>query len=213
MPLSLHENRASQQRSIWRLLWLCSGVFLLAACAQPLPPRYYALSALATPSPAVSGHAPPTAWALERLILPSGLDRNSLVRHLSEEGEVRVETMHLWHEPLAEGIRRITALNLARLLGETVSVHQDSRLAPRDALWRVWLDVQSLELIGWDHVSLEVVWTVYAPNGTHQTGRFREQATTQNAHAAESVQALNRLLLMLAKRLAAAYPNLDGHSE
>jgi uncharacterized lipoprotein YmbA len=182
-------------------------VVLLSGCAQPTPPRYYAISALA---PSTNATAPVAiqdparfSWAVDRVLLPTALDRNSLLRRVDEGGEIRVDVIHLWSEPLPEAIRRITALNLSRLWG-TTAVYQDARMAPRSQTGHIGLDIQSLEFIGWAKVRMEVLWTLHHPDGRTWAGRFEGVETTHEPVPHEEVQALNRLLLRLAQTVAAS---------
>lgn len=66
----------------------------------------------AVPDRRVTGASP--AVAIASPSLPGYLDRQQLVSR-SGEGELRMNTAHLWGEPLDVGIARVTSLNLARL--------------------------------------------------------------------------------------------------
>ncbi len=64
------------------------------------------------PERRISGSKP--AVAIARPALPGYLDRQQLVSR-GGGGELRMNPNHVWAEPLASGISRVTAHNLARL--------------------------------------------------------------------------------------------------
>lgn len=89
--------------------------FLIASCGVIKPVKDTSVNHLLDPiipERAISGSSP--AIAITRPALPSYLDRQQLVSR-SGDGEMQMNTYHLWAEPLDSAISRVTALNLGRL--------------------------------------------------------------------------------------------------
>lgn len=94
---------------------LLLSLILLPACSllQPVQDRttHHLLTAtITTPNPSASS----PAIAVATPSLPGYLDRLEIVRESSPQG-LRLHSDHLWAEPLATGIARVTALNLSHL--------------------------------------------------------------------------------------------------
>ncbi len=97
------------------------GLLTLAVSCVPLKrstePRFFVLHAVAPSEPL----APPAGADLVGLLpvrVPSHLDRPQLVRW-SARGELRIEELLRWGEPLDEGLARTLAEDLGRLLPES----------------------------------------------------------------------------------------------
>ena len=93
------------------------SVFCLLAgsCGMMKPVEDTSVSHLldpAVPECAVTGSSP--AIAIARPSLPSYLDRQQLVSR-ADDGQLRMNSYHLWAEPLDAAIARVTATNLGRL--------------------------------------------------------------------------------------------------
>lgn len=175
---------------------LCT--LLLAACATPAAPRYYALTARATGTPVADG----PVLVVERVGVPAEFDRSPLVRRLNRDsGAVQLEDMHLWSEALADALKRVLALNLSRTLA-SARVYQDIRHAPEPNAARLWVDIQHLSFTGWDSVEIEAVWTLRDRDGLQRSGRFTAAQPSGHPTPAASVAALDALLVRLAHAIS-----------
>ncbi len=88
---------------------------LLAACGVLQPVKDSSVNHLldpAVPARSISGASP--AIAITRPSLPSYLDRQQLVSR-SGNGQLQMNSYHLWAEPLDAAISRVTGVNLGRL--------------------------------------------------------------------------------------------------
>ncbi len=89
--------------------------FLIASCSVLKPVKDTSVNHLldpVIPDHPISGTTP--AIAITRPSLPSYLDRQQLVSR-SGNGQLQMNSYHLWAEPLDSAISRVTAVNLSRL--------------------------------------------------------------------------------------------------
>lgn len=90
----------------------CLGMVLcLAACGSSPPNQYYRLTPQANPT--TTGEQP--ALGVGPVSIPDYLRRSGMV-YAGEGNQLLIAEQERWAEPLDEGIKRVVALNLARLL-------------------------------------------------------------------------------------------------
>ena len=97
------------------LLLALTVPLLLASCGALTPVKDTSVNHLLDPAISnrnIIGASP--AIAITRPSLPSYLDRQQLVSR-SGNGQLQMNSYHLWAEPLDAAISRVTAVNLSRL--------------------------------------------------------------------------------------------------
>ena len=97
------------------LLLALTVPLLLASCGALTPVKDTSVNHLLDPAISnrnITGASP--AIAITRPSLPSYLDRQQLVSR-SGNGQLQMNSYHLWAEPLDAAISRVTAVNLSRL--------------------------------------------------------------------------------------------------
>ena len=174
-------------------------VALLAACASSPPATFYTLSATA-PQGSAAGKA--FSVAVDAPALPALVDRPQLVLR-QDDNRVTLDEQHRWAEPLRNGLGRVVAENLSRLLGQPQVVAYPHG-AGLDPDYRVRIDVQRFDLQTGDAATLDAVWTVRAAaGGSPRTGSTRarqEAGETQES----AVAAMSRAAGTLSADVAAA---------
>lgn len=181
----------------------------LASCGVLQPVKDTTVSHLldpAVPERAVTGSRP--AVAVARPSLPSYLDRQQLVSR-GADGQLQMNSFHLWAEPLNSGISRVTAANLGRLKNslniqpvETfVSMEYDSLLEIRIARFEP-------DTAG--RLVLECTWKLQPVSGVVTNPRsFRTVVDIEGDFSATGPQgariaAMNEALARLAREVARA---------
>ncbi len=147
------------------------------------------------------------AIAITRPSLPSYLDRQQLVSR-SGDGQLEMNSYHLWSEPLDSAIARVTALNLARLTNSL-------NIQPVEAF--VTLDYQSLleirisrfEPNASGYLIFECTWKLQPVSGRlANTRSFRTQVpiapTTDTKDLGSRITAMNEALARLAREVRRA---------
>lgn len=145
----------------------------LVACASSPPPRFYTLDTVPAGSTASSvGSAANTlsVWVAP-VTLPEAIDRPQMVVRTGVNS-VAVLDQHRWAEPLKTAIARALAADLSVQLGNA-RVSADSQHAAAGAQVRVLVDVQRLDAVPGESVTLEALWSVRRTEQTEsQRGRF-----------------------------------------
>jgi uncharacterized lipoprotein YmbA len=172
---------------------LCAGCVELGG--QTPASRFYLLAALAELHEAPGD----VGLGLGPIRTPAYLDRPQIV---TRRGEHRLEVAPFdrWAEPLDESVARVTAINLARLLGtERVQRHpwRDSRAVEL----AVELDVLRFDGRWGDSVTLEALYRVQARGVSLQrSARIAEPLAGRDY--AELARAMSRALARLASEIA-----------
>ena len=159
----------------------------------------------AVPERRITGSTP--AVALVRPSLPSYLDRQQLVSR-SGDGQLQMNSYHLWSESLDSAISRVTATNLARLKNSL-------NIQPVEAF--VTLDYQSLLEIRVSRFEpdatntqiSECTWKIQPVSGCLTATRsFSTQIpiapTTDSKNLTPRITAMNEALARLAREIANA---------
>lgn len=168
---------------------------LLAACGSTPRTEYYLLSAEAPPAAA---RAEPSIGIAD-LKVAEYLQRPEMVI-MESANRLSLRDYHRWAEPLADGVQRTVALNLAALL-ETDSVRV--RPWPREwsPQWLLRLSVARLDVRG-DAVELVATWSLARGSETRESSSRLSRArsgTSADAAAAD----ISALLLELSGQIAA----------
>ena len=147
---------------------VCLSVAATTGCSRSPRVNFYTLAPSAKPVAAASVRAA-YAVAVGPVTLPEFVDRPQLVVRVAANRVDILETQR-WAEPLKNGIPRLVAENLSRLLGtERVSSYPQN--AGGDADYRVLLDIQRFESMPGESVTVEAFWTIRRTAGeTTKTG-------------------------------------------
>jgi hypothetical protein len=175
---------------------LTAAALTLAACSRSPAPRFYVLTAL-EPSAEETGAAD-LAVGVGPVTLAPHLDRPQLVTR--DGNELRLGDFDRWGEPLREGIARVLAENLARLLGsDRIWTYPWRPAAPVDV--QVTVEVTRCDAEGGEAV-LAARWAVFDGGEMRLARRssFRRPASGYPAAAA----ALSEALAELSGEIAAA---------
>ena len=186
--------------SIKRIALLCLTLALLAGCSRTPRVAFYTLNATATPEAA--------AEALESVVvgqvtIPDLLDRPQFVVNL-DANRVDFLEMRRWATPLKSEIPRVIAENLAALLKPTrVSAYAQS--SGLDAIYRVQIDVQRLEMAEGKGIALDAFWSIRrSDGGPVKSGRTVVSEPVNSNGYEPLVAAQSRALAVVSRDLADA---------
>jgi hypothetical protein len=166
------------------------------------PARLFVLDAVATTAEPAAEGAPRAVLGMLRVTVPDWLDRPEITARAAD-GRIAPDELARWGEPIARGIQRVTAENLAVLLPERHVIR--APFPPRQAVdHRVEIAIAQAARQGDGTAVLEARWGILAGDGailvhrrsTHRAGPARDPATT--------VRALNEALAALAREIAEA---------
>jgi uncharacterized lipoprotein YmbA len=188
-------------RGPWIGTWLVPVVLLVLAtgCASPKE-RFYTLSA--TP-PSAFGNEAGFSVAITSVTIPEIVDRPQFVVRKAPN-RVEIAEFDRWAEPLAAGISRVFAQDLARELG-TPRIAIRAQAISLDADYQVTVDVLRFDAMLGDGVTFEALWRVRAAKGGSQRiGRSVVQEPVQASNYETLAAAHSRALQRCAREIAAA---------
>ena len=175
-------------------------VMLAAAaggCASPRS-RFYTLDSTATATGASASYA----VAVEEVSIPASVDRPEFVVQVAAN-QVALDEFNRWAAPLGDGIARVVAGDLEKLLGTPkVAVAPLVNFVPA---YRVTVDVQRFESTPGTGVLVEAVWIVErrADGGT-RSGRTVARETVQDKSFDALAAAHSRALATVSDDIAGA---------
>lgn len=155
------------------------------------------------PNRGISGASP--AIAITRPSLPSYLDRQQLVSR-SGNGQLKMNSYHLWAEPLDAAISRVTATNLRRLTN-SLNIQPVENFITLDYQTLLEVRVSRFEPDASNTLILECTWTLQPVNGrVASTHPFNTSVPVIPADTALDlsgrVTAMNEALARLAREIA-----------
>jgi uncharacterized lipoprotein YmbA len=174
---------------------------LAAGCAHTAPTRFYTLSATA-PSGALARAEAGPAVVIAPVHVAAYLDRPQIVIRLNES-EVQLGEFDQWAEPLSDGISRVLAENLSRLLpSDRVSESRSAGIEP--AGLRVLVSVTGLDRDR-NVAVLKARWSVVSGAGRELVADrlFTTRVAVSGGEVASLVSAHSRALAMLSEEIAA----------
>jgi uncharacterized protein len=182
--------------------WIAAA---LTGCASGPPLHYYTLTEVA-PATRLTAPADVVAIRLDRVTVPTELDRTQLVRKL-DDTRLQILEDHRWAAPVDDMIRRVLADDLAaRLPPSLIADPNEPSVGER----RQSLAVDVRELYG-DRscvVTLRAVWTLKPPDSAEQSARGDEVIRIPPIAPCSGAEALppamNKALAQLSDRIAAA---------
>jgi len=186
--------------SLILLICLCLTVALLAGCSRSPRVAFYTLNATATPETLTQALE---AVVIGQVTLPDLLDRPQLVVSL-DANRVDILEMQRWAAPLKSEIQRIIAEDLAALLKPT-QVSASRQNSGLDAVYRVQIDIQRLEMTEGKGVTFEALWVIRRSEvGSLKSGRTVTSEPVKNAGYDALVAAQSRALAVVSRDLAQA---------
>ncbi len=195
---------------------------LIGACASSPPMRYYTLTQIA-PETRLSVPADTVPLRLDRVNLPSELDRLQLVRKI-DATRLQISEVDRWAAPLDEMIKRVLSVDLAARLPANL-VADPNEPSQGERRQSLSVDIQEFYADAGCSITLHATWIVKqpqpasAPGGRQGHGATAQNAQAQNAQASEEIQmpaaascsgsaplpeAMSRALAVLSDRIAAA---------
>jgi uncharacterized lipoprotein YmbA len=202
------------------LLTLALGAVLAQATTGCLglkprsdPAQFYALTTVPFADPAT----PPSQLAartvlLTRVIVPDYLAHPGIVVR-DGEARVHISEIHLWAEPVRDGVTRILRDALAARLGPE-RVHPIDTRRPRGPHLEVEVTFSRFELSSQNEALLDARWQLIAqPEGARRTGGVSHQRhsfTPVPEDYSPGIVALSRCLAGLADDLATRLPAESG---
>lgn len=151
-------------------LQACFLTAVVAACAASPTAHFYTLSAAG--SGLGSGGFTQAAYsvAVGPVTLPDLFDRPQMVVRVATN-QVKIVEEQRWAQPLGSEIARVVASDLGKLLGDArVSSYAENSSANAD--YRVLIDVQRLDAMLGDAVTIEAQWELRShADGTLRIGR------------------------------------------
>ena len=195
---------------------------LIGACASSPPMRYYTLTQIA-PETRLTVPSDAVPLRLDRVNLPSELDRLQLVRKI-DATRLQISEVDRWAAPLDEMIKRVLSVDLAARLPANL-VADPNEPSQGERRQSLSVDIQEFYADAGCSITLHATWIVKqpqpasAPGGRQGHGATAQNAQAQNAQASEEIQmpaaascsgsaplpeAMSRALAVLSDRIAAA---------
>lgn len=171
--------------------------------------HHYVLSpVIEAPSGETASPAAPLVVGVGPVNLPAYLDRPQMVIRRAPDS-IEIREFDQWGEPLRDGIIRVVAVNLARLLPESRVVTFPWR-STEDIRYQVVLDIGQMDGPAGGSVALDARWRVLDRSGSEvaaRVSRLSEPAGADTAAAAMS-RALGALSHDIARELKATETGL-----
>jgi uncharacterized lipoprotein YmbA len=158
------------------------------------------------PERRITGSAP--AVAISRPSLPSYLDRQQLVSR-SGDGQIQMNSYHLWAEPLDSAISRVMSQNLGRLTN-SLNIQPVENFVTLDYQSLLEIRISRFEPDPSGHLVLECTWKIQPVHGgVANTRPFRTaislpegDSATDPAALTARVGAMDEALARLAREIA-----------
>ena len=168
--------------------------------------RLYVLQAVAREPAAATGEAPRGVLGVQRVSVPAWMDRPEITARTGR-GEIVPDSLARWGEPIARGIQRVVAENLAVLLPDRHVVAAPFA-ASRTVDHRLDLAITEGGRQADDRVLLEARWAIVGPDGAVLVQRRSSHRTGAVSTAEGVVSATSEALGLLSGEIAAAVRGL-----
>lgn len=192
------------------LLLALAAPLMLAACGALKPVKDTSVNHLldpVIPERPITGASP--AIAISRPSLPSYLDRQQLVsRSGGGDGQLQMNSYHLWAEPLDAAISRVTSINLGRLMN-SLNIQPVETFVTLDYQSLLEIRVSRFEPDPSNVLVLECTWKLQPVAGpVANTRPFRTSVAIPPAASPKDLSgrtaAMNEALARLAREIARA---------
>ena len=176
------------------------SLFLVAACGRSAPTTYYALED--TTAFVQQDRLPAKTLRIARVALPQYLEREPIVTRTNGVVELGVNPVHVWAEPLGDGIRRVLQTELsAPLLTHGLTVLPLA--SESSGTYTLLVDILRLDGELGKNVALAAQWSLLesAGNRTVDDGIFTAESALGSSSYAELVHEESILVRRLAAHL------------
>jgi hypothetical protein len=192
------------RRAPGRSLVLGILVLLGAACLGCLsspPTRHHVLNpVIAAPSPGTSNAGTPRIVGVGPVSLPAYLDRPQMVMRTTPDA-IELREFDQWGEPLRDGITRVVAVNLARLLPESLVVvfpwHSTEKMR-----YQIVVEVAQMDGPAGGNVTLDARWRLLDARGKQVIARAVHLSEPAGPSAATTASAMSRAIGTLSRAMA-----------
>ena len=166
------------------------------------PARLFVLDAVATAPGPDTGGAPVAVLGVQRVGVPDWLDRPEITARAAN-GQIAPDELARWGEPIARGIQRVIAENLAVLLPERHVAR--APFPPRQALdHRLEIEITEAARQADGTALVEARWGIVGGDGAILVQRRSSHRGGPSRDAATTVRALNEALAALCAEIAQA---------
>ena len=180
----------------------------LCACGRSQPTQYYAFEGKY--ETLVRNALPKTTLRIARVALPQYLDREPLVLRKKGHVELQVDSLHVWGEPLTDGVRRLLANELrAPLLAQGITLLPMA--TEKTGTYTLLVDISRLDGSFDDMAEIEAHWSLLTAEQDRviRDGFFSEALQVPHASYQDLVQTEGNLVRALARHILAAMPRLS----
>jgi len=169
--------------------------------------QHYVLSPVVdAPSTDNVSRAAPLAVGIGPVRLPAYLDRPQMVTRPAPD-RIEITEFAQWGEPLANGVTRVLAVNVGRLLPEGHVVTFPWR-STEEIRYQVVLDIGQMDGPTGGSVALDVRWRVLDPSGSEVAARVSH--LSEPAGAGTIAAAMSRALGTLSQEIARQLRTIEG---
>jgi uncharacterized protein len=194
--------------------WVLAAVAVLgtAACiggrASPATQHYVLSPVIDAPSGGTASPAAPLVVGVGPVTLPAYLDRPQMVLRPAPD-RIEITEFEQWGEPLRNGVTRVVAVNLARLLPESRVVAFPWRSTEK-IRYQVILEVVQMDGPAGGNVALEVRWRALDPSGGQAAVRVLRLSEPAGPGADATAAAMSRALGVLSHDIARELKATEG---
>jgi uncharacterized lipoprotein YmbA len=184
-------------------LALLMPAIVVTGCAHTAPTRFYALTAVAPEAPSEQAQTGPSV-SVGPVRVAAYLDRQHIVTR-ADGGELLLAEFDRWAEPLGEGISRVLAENLSRLLSSE-QVYGRSFRPSGSVDFRVAVSVLAFEVEPAARLVLRAQWQVVGGDGKTvvASGRTSLRDAVPEKGVGAIVSAQSHALAALSREIAEA---------
>jgi uncharacterized protein len=140
--------------------------------------------------------------------LPAYLDRPQMVMRPAPD-QIEISEFDQWGEPLRDGISRVVAVNLARLLPESLIVTFPWRSTDK-IRYQLVLEVVRMDGPAGGNVALDVRWRIIDPSGREVAVRVLRLSEPAGPGAGTTAVAMSRALGTLSRDIAQQLRETEG---
>ena len=193
-------RRAPGRSQVPGILVLLGAAACLGCLSSP-PARHHVLNpVIATPSPGTSNAETPRIVGVGPVSLPAYLDRPQMVMRTPPD-EISLREFDQWAEPLRDGVTRVIALNLARLLPESHVVVFPWRSSEK-IRYQILLEVAQMDGPAGGTVTLDARWRLLDAGGKQIVARVVHLSEPAGPSAATTASAMSRAIGTLSRDIA-----------
>ncbi|MBO4334940.1 MAG: membrane integrity-associated transporter subunit PqiC [Desulfovibrio sp.] len=177
----------------------------LCACGRSQPTQYYAFAS--QPENLVRNSLPKTTLRIARVALPQYLEREPLVLRKKGHVDLQVDSLHVWAEPLTDGVRRLLASELRQpLLAQGITLLPTA--TEKIGTYTLLVDISRLDGSFGDMAEIEAHWSLLTGEQDRiiRDGFFAKALPVPQGSYQDLVETEGNLVRDLARHMLAAMP-------